>query len=113
MTSFDDLLSGPCPPCREGTPSLGPDRIAALAAALGHGWSVAEGRLTKAFRFPDFASALAYVNRVGAMSEQVGHHPDVTLGWGKVTLAIWTHVAGGLTETDFAWAARAEALRED
>lgn len=110
MDTYQDLLTRPCPPCRDGAAPLDAARTAALTAGLGHGWSIERGHLTKRFSFPDFAGALAYVVRVGAMSDEVNHHPDVSLGWGRVTLEIWSHVASGLTETDFSWAARAEAL---
>lgn len=70
------------------------------------GWAVAkESRLTREFSFPDFAAALAFVNRVGQLAEERNHHPDVYLTWGKVRLEIWTHSAGGITEADFGLAA--------
>src|SRR6188768_3328993 len=108
--TFEGLLHEPCPTCGPSTPRLTPDETATLLGALGHGWQVAEGRLRKRFSWPDFASGLAYVVRVGAMSDAVGHHPDVALAWGRVDLEIWTHAVGGLTAVDFAWAARAEKL---
>ena len=55
--------------------------------------------------------ALAYVNKVGVMADEQDHHPDIQLSWGKVGIEIWTHDAGGLTDNDFIFAARAEALR--
>jgi 4a-hydroxytetrahydrobiopterin dehydratase len=108
--SFEDLADGPCPACGPGTEALSDEGAARLAGALGHGWTMDGKRLVKQFDFPDFAGALAFVDRIGAMSEDVGHHPDIHLGWGKAKLEIWTHVANGLTLTDFAWAARAERL---
>ena len=74
-------------------------------------WTVEDGRrLRRALRFPDFATALAFVNRVGAQAEALGHHPDVVLGWGRVELTLTTHDAGGLTELDFELAARIDGL---
>ena len=71
------------------------------------GWRIVEDHhLEKEFTFPDFAQALAFVNRVGAVAEEVGHHPDIYLGWGKVRLQIWTHTANGLTGKDFDLAGR-------
>jgi 4a-hydroxytetrahydrobiopterin dehydratase len=59
----------------------------------------------------DFAAALAFVNEVGALAEAAGHHPDILLhGWNRVRLTLSTHSAGGLTESDFALAARIDAL---
>lgn len=71
------------------------------------GWSVEGGHhLTKTYEFPDFARALAFVNRVGAIAEEQGHHPDVHLAWGRVRLGLWTHKINGLSESDFILAAR-------
>jgi 4a-hydroxytetrahydrobiopterin dehydratase len=82
------------------------------ASDLPPGWRVAEGHhLEKEFRFPDFAQALAFVNAVGAAAEELGHHPDLELGWGRVLVKTWTHDASAITEKDHALAARIEALR--
>ena len=76
------------------------------AAALPD-WTVEEGcRLTRTFRFPNFQTALDFVNRVGAVAEELGHHPDLHLAWGRVDATTWSHDAGGITERDFALAAR-------
>ena len=107
-----DLAAGHCVPCRGGVPPLAAAAIAEYLARLGpNGWRV-EGvhHLEKEFTFPDFASALAFVNRVGALAEEEGHHPDVHLAWGKVRLTIWTHKIDGLTESDFVLAAKADTL---
>lgn len=62
-------------------------------------------------RFPDFAAALAYVNRVAQLAEEVNHHPDLLLhGWNRVRLTLSTHSEDGLTEADFAMAARIDQL---
>jgi 4a-hydroxytetrahydrobiopterin dehydratase len=77
---------------------------------LGNGWQVVDGHhLEKAYQFRDFVSALAFTNRVGAVAEEEGHHPDIYLGWGKVRLTIWTHAIDGLSESDFILAAKADA----
>jgi len=82
-----------------------------LANQLGHGWQVADGkRLRKAFVFADFASALAFVNRVGNLAEAQNHHPDLQLRWGQAIVEIWTHTVDGLTESDFVFAAKTEQL---
>jgi 4a-hydroxytetrahydrobiopterin dehydratase len=66
-------------------------------------WTVGEGkRIERTFRFPDFRSALAFANRVGAIAEAENHHPDLLVAWGKVGVTLTTHSAGGLTENDFA-----------
>jgi 4a-hydroxytetrahydrobiopterin dehydratase len=68
--------------------------------AVPEGWSEADGALERVFRFPDFAAALDFVNRVGALAEAENHHPDVELRWGEVKLRWWTHTAGGITDRD-------------
>jgi 4a-hydroxytetrahydrobiopterin dehydratase len=69
-----------------------------------------EHHLLKTYKFKDFAEALAFVNRVGQLSEQQGHHPDICFGWGHATITIWTHKIDGLTESDFILAAKIDAL---
>lgn len=88
---------------------LSPDEVSRRAASL-PGWSVENERLSRAFTFPDFQTALAFVNRAGAVAEELGHHPDIQLGWGRAAFEIWTHDAGGLTEHDFELARRIDAL---
>ena len=76
------------------------------------GWSVEdEHHLTRTYEFPDFAQALAFVNRVGAIAEEQGHHPDIHLAWGRVRLDLWTHKINGLSESDFILAARIDQAR--
>jgi len=66
--------------------------------------------LVRAFKFPDFKSALAFVDKVGVVAEQQGHHPDIFLAWGKVEITTWTHAVDGLTESDFILAAKIDRL---
>jgi 4a-hydroxytetrahydrobiopterin dehydratase len=83
-----------------------------VEAALGAvpAWTLRGESLTRTFQFKDFAAALGFVNRVGAIADELWHHPDVDIRWSTVTLALTTHDAGGLTELDFALAARIDAL---
>ena len=105
-----DLSQKRCVPCRGGVPPLDRDAIAALLPQV-PGWEVAgEHHLARAYAFPDFLSALAFVNRVGALAEEQGHHPDLYLSWGKVEIRIWTHKIDGLTESDFILAAKIDRL---
>jgi len=71
---------------------------------------VTEHHLHREFRFPDFKQALDFVNRVGSIAEQEGHHPDILLAWGKVGITLWTHTIDGLTESDFILAAKVDRL---
>jgi len=69
-----------------------------------------EHHIVRSYKFPDFKSALAFVNRVGELAEQQGHHPDILLRWGKVEITLWTHAVDGLTESDFILAAKIDQL---
>jgi 4a-hydroxytetrahydrobiopterin dehydratase len=81
------------------------DALAKRAATMPD-WKVADGRISKTFLFPNFQKALDFVNRVGAVAEEEGHHPDLHLAWGRVDASTWSHDAGGITERDFALARR-------
>lgn len=105
------LADKTCVPCRGGVPPLKGEE---LQSFLQHvpGWEVAnEHHLHREFRFPDFKQALEFVNRVGALAEEQGHHPDIALTWGKVGITIWTHKVDGLTESDFILAAKINRLK--
>lgn len=83
-----------------------------LLKGLGRAWRVVKGHhLEKEFKFKDFKQALAFTNRVGALAEEQGHHPDIHLAWGKVRVTIWTHAIDGLTENDFVLAAKIEGIK--
>ena len=98
-----------CVPCRGGTPPLAGDALAGLFGQV-DGWDLIEDRgLRKEFKLRDFAEALALVNRIGALAEEQGHHPDLHLSWGKVTVELTTHKIGGLSESDFILAAKIDA----
>ena len=73
-------------------------------------WKTEGVNLKKRFIFADFAAALNFVNRVGAISDERDHHPDITFGWGYAEFAITTHDTGGLTQNDFDLAAAIENL---
>jgi 4a-hydroxytetrahydrobiopterin dehydratase len=76
-------------------------------------WSQRPDALERDFEFEDFATAMAFVNRVADVAEEVNHHPDILLhGWNKVRLTLTTHSQGGLTDNDYAMAKRIDALGE-
>jgi 4a-hydroxytetrahydrobiopterin dehydratase len=68
-------------------------------------WHLSEGALTRAFSFTDFREAMSFVNSVAVVAERAGHHPDIDIRYNKVTLALSSHDAGGITEKDFTLAA--------
>lgn len=90
-------------------PLLSPEAIASLAAAL-PGWQVAEGRLERTFRFADFNEAFGFMARVALAAEALGHHPEWSNVWNRVTIALTTHDSGGLTALDQALAERISAI---
>jgi 4a-hydroxytetrahydrobiopterin dehydratase len=105
-----DLASRTCVPCRGGVPALEGEALAKLSRQLPE-WSVIEGHhIEKQFVFPNFKSALAFVNRIGEMAEEQGHHPDICFGWGSVKVTNYTHKISGLTESDFILAAKVDQL---
>ncbi|MEP0847494.1 MAG: 4a-hydroxytetrahydrobiopterin dehydratase [Phycisphaerae bacterium] len=107
---MSDLAARTCVPCQGGTPPLAGEALATLSKQLPD-WEVARGHhLHRQFRFPDFAAALRFVNRVGELAEAQGHHPDIELAWGRVGVTIWTHKIDGLTESDFILAAKINEL---
>jgi 4a-hydroxytetrahydrobiopterin dehydratase len=105
------LTSRRCKPCRPGTPALASEAIQRLLGQL-DGWQAVDAHhLVKTYEFADFQTALEFVNRVGAIAELEGHHPDIFLSWGKVKLEVFTHSIDGLSESDFVLAAKADAVR--
>ena len=99
-----------CKACRGGEAPLKGADLVALGREVPYWDVVDEHHLSRTFRFADFAGALGFVNRVGALADQQGHHPDISLGWGKATVEIRTHKVDGLTESDFVLAAKIDAL---
>jgi len=106
MTGTCHLADRQCVPCRGGAPPLKGQELDRFSAQL-PGWKVVgEHHLEKTFLFPDFKTALAFVNQAGEIAERQGHHPDLFLTWGQVQVKIYTHKIDGLTESDFILAAK-------
>lgn len=104
------LAEKQCVPCRGGVAPLAGEALEAIKSQVPE-WRVVDGHhLTRSFTFPDFKTALDFVNRAGAVAEEQGHHPDLLLTWGKVDVKIWTHKIDGLTESDFILAAKLDRL---
>ena len=107
---MSDLLEKTCKPATGS--ALKGDELHKLFAQLPFGWTMPnDHHLEKEYRFKDFREALDFVNRVGEIAEQEGHHPDVFLTWGRVKVTLWTHSVGGLTEKDFSLAAQADQVK--
>jgi 4a-hydroxytetrahydrobiopterin dehydratase len=105
-----DLAAKQCVPCRGGVPSLKGNELAALHRQVPQWNVVDEHHIVRSFTFPDFRKALDFVNQVGELAEQQGHHPDILLAWGKAEITLWTHKINGLTESDFIMAAKIDQL---
>ncbi len=107
------LANRNCVPCRGGVPPLKGKDLSDLHSLLPDPteWQVVnQHHIIRTYKFPDFKTALAFVNRVGELAEEQGHHPDILLGWGKVQITLWTHAVDGLTESDFIMAAKIDQL---
>ncbi len=108
---MSELAKRECVPCRGGVPPLKGPEITKLLTELS-GWEViTEHHLRKAFSFSNFRDAQSFVNSVGAIAEEQGHHPDICFGWGRAEISIWTHKIDGLTESDFILAAKIDQIQ--
>ncbi|MEG3440232.1 4a-hydroxytetrahydrobiopterin dehydratase [Pannus brasiliensis CCIBt3594] len=108
-----ELSRRKCSTYQPGSSPATPEEIATLKAEIPD-WSLLEyegvPRLQKVYPFPNFQTALAFTNAVGAEAEKEGHHPALLTEWGKVTVSWWTHDVGGLHENDFILAARTDEI---
>lgn len=102
-----------CVACKPGSPHLSQAEVEPLLSQL-EGWSVEDTdghqRLSKVFRFKGFMPGVELVDRIAPIAEAEKHHPDLLLSWGSVTVWLWTHAAGGLTDNDFILAAKIDRL---
>ena len=112
-TDHTPLHERHCVACKPGSPHLGSAEIEHLLGQV-EGWTVeeAEGhlRLAKTFKFTGFMPGVELVNRIAPIAEAEKHHPDLLVSWGSVTIWLWTHAAGGITENDFILAAKLDHL---
>jgi len=109
-----ELVEISCAPCRGGVPPLTAEKANAFLRET-PGWILSDGatRIQREVRFRNFASALEFVNRVGAVAEGEGHHPDIEFGWGYCHVTFQTHKVRGLHENGFIMAAKVNALPEE
>jgi 4a-hydroxytetrahydrobiopterin dehydratase len=108
---MSDLAQREFVPARRGDVRLQGQELEALFQQLGSDWKMLQGRrLQKQYKFDDFRTALDFTNKVGQLAEALNHHPEICLGWGFASIAIWTHSIDGLHEGDFIFAARCDRL---
>lgn len=107
----EKLTDKVCIPCSGGVPPLEDDVQDRLRTQLDEDWRIVKRHhLERRFTFEDFVGALAMTNRIGELAEEEGHHPELTLTWGRLDVRIWTHKIDGLTESDFVLAAKIDQL---
>jgi 4a-hydroxytetrahydrobiopterin dehydratase len=108
---MDDLTLKVCIACEGDVAPLSLHEAQKLFEQI-PAWEISEDgtTITREYSFKDFKEALACTNRIGEIAEQEGHHPDITLGWGRVGVSLTTHAIKGLSENDFIVASKIEAL---
>jgi 4a-hydroxytetrahydrobiopterin dehydratase len=112
MQLNNDLKNKKCVPCEGGVKPLTPDEYGTFLRQELEGWNdFEEKRIEKEYQFKDFKEALAFINKVGSLAEEEGHHPDMLIyGWNKVRVMLTTHVISGLSENDFILASKIDSL---
>jgi 4a-hydroxytetrahydrobiopterin dehydratase len=110
------LTSEKCTACRRDSPRVTEQEISELKPLILE-WKLVERdgiqRLERVFTFANFADALGFTNRVGALAEEEGHHPAILTEWGRVTVTLWTHKIRALHRNDFVMAAKLNSLAVD
>lgn len=94
-----------CVPCEGGVAKLAADQVATSLQQL-KGWSLQGDKIQKEYQFKDFKQAMVFVNKLAAIAEAQGHHPDFTVHYNIVTVSTWTHSINGLSENDFVLASK-------
>lgn len=109
---INDLTAKRCVACEGGMPALTPEEVTAYLSHLQTPWETEDDskKIKKIFIFKDFKESLAFVNKVGALAEEEGHHPDLHLFYGRVIVELSTHAVKGLSENDFILAAKIEKI---
>ncbi|WP_447045493.1 4a-hydroxytetrahydrobiopterin dehydratase [Vreelandella sp. H-I2] len=104
-----------CEPCSKNAQPLSEKEAKERLKSLNQ-WQIVEHdgimKLSRSFKFRDFASALAFTQGVGDIAEQAGHHPVIVTEWGKATVTWWSHAIKGLHLNDFILAARTDEVAE-
>ena len=111
---MDDLLKKKCIPCEGGVLPFNTSEIHKYQKKV-DGWDITKGEdeiffLSKKFKFENFLKSQVFVNEVGKISEEEGHHPDISFGWGYAEIKVTTHAIKGLSENDFILAAKIDQI---
>ncbi len=108
----DDLAHKRCEPCEGGVDPLTRQQFEPYLEQVSNWAAVGDKKLEREFRFEDFRKALGFVNAVGDIAEEEGHHPDILIyGWNKVKITLWTHAIDGLSINDFILATKIDRIR--
>ncbi len=107
------LAKKKCVPCEGGIDAYTPNIAEEMMKELSPDWMLVDDAhlLVKEVRFKDFAQAIGYANKVAVIAEEEGHHPDMAIGWGTVSIELTTHAIGGLSENDFILAAKIDEIK--
>ena len=106
-----DLTQKKCVACEGGAQPMTPMEAEAMSKHI-NGWAVARGAksISKSFTFKNFVEAMNFANKITPIAETEGHHPDLSIGWGKVDIELTTHAIKGLSENDFILAAKIDKV---
>jgi 4a-hydroxytetrahydrobiopterin dehydratase len=112
METATELRKKHCVPCEGGEKPLDEGKIREYQQVV-PGWKAdPRPRLVRQFRFKDFKEAMEFVNRMAAIAEAEGHHPDFFVHWNEVKVELWTHATGGLHLNDFILAAKIDGVEK-
>ena len=108
---MSDFIQKHCKPCSATTPPLEKGDVQRFLKEIHPDWkSIKDKKIFREFQFKNFTIALDFVNLIGKIAEEEGHHPDIFLSWGKVRVEIWTHKIEALSENDFILAAKIDKV---
>src|SRR6185437_5914179 len=105
------LSSQKCLACSGAMPKLSKKEIKENLKELNR-WEIKNKNLYKKIKFKNFKSALSFVNKIGAIAEKEGHHPDISFTWGRVEISVFTHEVKALTINDFILAAKIDKIKK-
>jgi len=112
VSTREELRTIKCVPCEGGVPKLTAEEAARQNSEV-DGWTILDGpdRISKSWKVKNFVAGMEFFNKVCALAEDEGHHPDLHIvGYRNVTIDIWTHAVGGLSQNDFILAAKIDQL---
>ncbi len=107
----NELLNKKCKPCQGGIPPLTREEFAPMLKEIHSSWEVIDNKkLRRTFDFPTFMGSIGFVNKVAAIAEEEGHHPDIQIHYKQVVIELWTFKIDGLFDNDFILAAKIDQL---